>query len=166
MRPILLVLLVVVTSCAMARKPVEIFVSPAGNDNNQGTFATPERARDKARELKKPVNIFFRGGVYRLTKPLVLTPEDSGEKDAPVIYSAYKNEKVIFSGSQQVFPEWKKYNDHLFVAKIKLPLDQGFSPRTLYINQQACPLARYPYFDLNKKPFGSGCRLPEPRQDC
>lgn len=90
---------------------VEIFISPTGNDRNQGTsehpFKSPERARDAVREMKKTgkqpaggVIIQLRGGDYIRTKSLEFSAEDSGTKNAPIIWQAYENEKVRFLGGQ------------------------------------------------------------------
>jgi len=64
------------------------FVSPAGDDTNPGTlekpFATLQRAQQARRQ--KHGDVFLRGGAYYLPAPLVFTAQDSGTKDAPVIF--------------------------------------------------------------------------------
>ncbi|MEK6801195.1 MAG: right-handed parallel beta-helix repeat-containing protein [Nitrospirota bacterium] len=87
------------------------FVSPlVGADSNPGTeekpFASLERARDALRELKKnnrsklPVGatVVLREGTYHMTQTFVLTQEDSGTNDAPIVYQAYGGEEVRLSG--------------------------------------------------------------------
>ena len=79
-------------------EPGRFFVATVGNDTwsgrlptpkadrSDGPFATPKRARDAIRTLKRdaggaltgPVTVAIRGGRYPLSEPLVLTPEDSG----------------------------------------------------------------------------------------
>ena len=79
-------------------EPIRYFVATDGNDawsgrlpapkpdRSDGPFATPGRARDAIRALKRsasgalqgPVTVAIRGGRYALSKPFVLTPEDSG----------------------------------------------------------------------------------------
>ncbi|MCG8323752.1 MAG: PDZ domain-containing protein [Cytophagales bacterium] len=158
-----LMLVIILTSCSQRQQEeMEIFVSPSGNDNNTGTieapFATAVRARDEVRKLlkEKPlaITVFFREGVYRFSKPLVITSGDSGENGIPVVYTAYKNEKVVFSGSQQLSPKWETYNNNMVVARVELIIDQGFSPRTLYVNGAPYPLARYPDLVPGERPFG------------
>ena len=87
---------------------VRLYVSPSGNDADPGTeqrpFATPQRARDAVRELKKThpktnITVLFRGGVYRLTDTLVFSLEDSGSPGQTITYTAYPGEKVILSGA-------------------------------------------------------------------
>ena len=75
-----------------------IYVSPAGNDAwtgrpgqpnadlTDGPVATLTRARDIIRQWKsagpldEPVHVIVADGVYSITEPLVLTPQDSGTK--------------------------------------------------------------------------------------
>ena len=173
MKLVYLIFLIVITSCSLSQRgTIEIFVAPSGKDSNSGSieepFATAERARDEVRKLKNEksssVTIFFRKGVYRFSAPLLITSDDSGEEGKEILYSAYQNEKVVFSGSQLLSPKWEKHNDTIFVATVKMTTDQGFSPRTLYVNGEACPLARYPNLVPGKRPFGgvgSDCISPE-----
>ncbi|MEN8230025.1 MAG: PDZ domain-containing protein [Bacteroidota bacterium] len=161
MKSIIIFLLAFLISCSVKHETTEIFVSSLGNDNNSGSiqspFATAERARDEARELikqNKQVTVYFKKGVYRFSKPFVLTHNDSGQKGKEITYTAYQNEKVVISGSRQIYPEWKKYNDKIFVSTAKMAVEHGFSPRTLYVNGNACPLARYPNLDSGERPFG------------
>src|SRR5664279_5522930 len=84
--------------CLCAGQPY--FVSSAGDDANPGTlqkpFATPQRAQQAARQ--KRGDVFLRGGTYYLSEPLVLTAQDSGTKDAPVIFQNYQGENAVISG--------------------------------------------------------------------
>lgn len=95
----------------------DFYVSTLGNDNwtgklkapkadnTDGPFATFQRAQAAVRLLKKldpgrkqPIEVTFRGGKYNLAKPILISPEDSGTPDAPVIYHAYEKEKPVFTG--------------------------------------------------------------------
>src|SRR6188508_2032838 len=83
-------------------RPPDFFVSPHGNDAwsgtladpvaNEGPFATIARARDAVRAMRKTRNpslatrVVLRGGTYYLDTTLELGPEDSGTKEAPVVY--------------------------------------------------------------------------------
>ena len=80
------------------------YVSPEGDDEwsgrlpsinqqqNDGPFATLERARDAIRQLKAngpltgPVTVMLLSGTYRLSEPFVLTGEDSGTPHAAVFF--------------------------------------------------------------------------------
>ena len=95
----------------------DFYVATDGSDSNPGTLAKPfaslEQARDAIRDLKTEgelpeggVTIWIRGGTYKVNDTFKLTEEDSGSKDAPIIYRAYKNESVRFSGGQSLKQEW------------------------------------------------------------
>ena len=73
-------------------------VSPDGRD---GPFATLDRARDAIRALhpRPPgVEVVVRGGHYARTTPFVLEAEDSGTRDAPIVYRAAAGEGVTITG--------------------------------------------------------------------
>lgn len=82
----------------------ELFVSPNGSDSAAGTIDEPfkslEAARNAVRKIKKdgPITVYFRGGIYNISKSISLDSIDSGTVDAPITYAAYKNEKPEFTG--------------------------------------------------------------------
>ena len=94
-------------------KGSDFYVAEDGRDENPGTkkkpFATIERARDAIRELKKAgglpnggVTVWIRGGVYNIASTINLTDEDSGTKDAPIVYRACEGEEVRLVGGKEV----------------------------------------------------------------
>ena len=116
--PILGLCLAAACAAAIESSPVDIYVSPEGNDawsgtlpdpaTDDGPFASLERARDEIRTLRKSGRlprgavVHLRGGRYELDRPFALTAEDSGNPEAPVTYRAYQDEKVILSGGRTV----------------------------------------------------------------
>lgn len=159
------------------------YVSPMGNDANGGSkrspFKTLERARNAVRSLKNSgglpedgIIIYVRGGKYSITGSFALTAEDSGEPGKPVVYAAYKEEKVHLMGGVDLdpagfgpvtdkeilnrLPEGAK--DHVLVYDLAahgiteygiIPKN-GFSwPKTsvapeLFVDNKTMNLARYP----------------------
>jgi len=89
---------------------VELHVAPDGDDAAPGTperpLASLEGARDAIRRLRDaggaagPVTVLIRGGTYRLARPFVLEPRDSGAPGAPVVYAAREGERPVFSGGR------------------------------------------------------------------
>ncbi len=83
----------------------DYYVSPDGNDKNNGTvdhpFRTLAAAQKAARKTKKQylshVVVSIMGGTYE-TKGLKFTKADSGTDSCSVIYCAYGNGEVIFDG--------------------------------------------------------------------
>src|SRR4051812_7168465 len=103
----LVVLLVSGNTHSSAAEPLTIRVAPNGDDAKPaGPFATPARALRAVRELRAAnggklpgsVTIELAAGTYRLAEPLVLTPEDSGTAEAPVVWTAAPGAKVVLSG--------------------------------------------------------------------
>ena len=96
----------------------EVWVSPSGKDSNPGTaaqpFATLARAQQKARDLHEvartydyqPIHIILHGGTYSITKPIVLKPEDSGDRNNFVTISAAPGETPVLSGGIEIHG-WK-----------------------------------------------------------
>jgi hypothetical protein len=96
--------------------PFVLHVSPAGDDHwsgrlaepdaklTDGPLATPQRARDLLRERRRAgtlpaaVEVRLHAGRYRLSEPLVFTPEDSG----PVTWTAAPGEAPVLSGAVPV----------------------------------------------------------------
>lgn len=107
--------------------PYELFVATNGSDTNNGTIGSPfktlERARDEIRKLNKQGKlpngavVNLREGVYRLSETFKLTTEDSGKKDAPIVYRGYLNENVVISGTVEVKAELEAIKD-AEIAKI------------------------------------------------
>jgi parallel beta-helix repeat protein len=110
-------------------KQIVFYVAPNGNDSwtgikptrqgKNGPFATIAKAQQAIRQLKQkqggslkqPVAVWIRGGSYFLKQPLQFTPDDSGTKDFPVSYQAYRQEKPVISGGK-IIQGWK-------IAKLK-----------------------------------------------
>jgi len=102
-----------VAAAEIAKDPFVLQVSPAGNDrwsgqlaeanpsHTDGPLATPQRARDVLRERRRAgilagaAEVRLHGGRYRLSEPLVFTPEDSG----PTTWAAVPGETPVLSGA-------------------------------------------------------------------
>ena len=105
----LLLLVLLFSSCW---NNTQLFVAPNGSDaTGDGTirapFATLERARDEIRARKKSnvnygAEVVLREGIYFRTSSFELTTADSGSENHPIIYKAYKGEKVRIHGGQEI----------------------------------------------------------------
>ena len=140
----------VLFACVCAAQPY--FVSPAGDDRNPGTsekpFATLQRAQQAARQ--KRGDVFLRGGNYYLPDTLSFTAEDSGTKDAPVIYQNYQNEKAVISGGVRLeHLDWQPYTNGIFQAKVPADL----RTEEIFVNGERQILARYPNYDPKAQYF-------------
>ncbi len=147
---------------------VIIYVSPNGNDSRtgrvsemrssgpEGPFRTIERAQKEIRKIKKEgvnnyrITVILRGGVYYLDKPLIFKSEDSGRKDAPIIYKAFENEKPLLSGGIAV-KNWQKEQRNIWTTQ--LPKELQF--RQMFVNGQRRYRARTPnegFFVIEENP--------------
>jgi hypothetical protein len=122
------------------------FVAPAGDDANPGTlekpFASLQRAQLAVRQ--KPGVVFLRGGTYYLPETLVFTVQDSGTKDASVIFQAYKNEQPVISGGVKLEKlDWQPYRDGIFQSKVP----DDLRTEEIFVNGERQILARYPNFN-------------------
>ena len=143
---------------------LELFVATNGNDawsgrlaapNAEGTdgpLATLECARALIRKQKDSAGlpegavVQVRGGLYYMPRPLRLVPGDSGAEGAPIVYRAYRDEKVTLSGGRPItgFTSHKGNILKADVAKLGL---KGFAFRQLFFNGKRQHLARYPNFE-------------------
>ncbi len=134
------------------------YVSPSGNDNNQGTVDNPvasfEGAQRLVREFRSqnidvPIIIFFRGGKYYRLQTALFTPVDGGTKSASVKYMAYPHEEPLILGGKQLKLNWKEYKDGIFKAKVP----EGIIFESLFVDDEEQVLARYPNFDSRARIF-------------
>jgi len=156
-----------------------IYVSTIGNDsfdglspsplrdNIHGPFSTLERARDELRKIKRTekivgeVNIVIRAGTYELKNTFQLDTQDSGTLLAPVIYRAFKGEKVILSGGRTlnncIEANPKIINcdtrnlqlNELMGIGIDMRMNAQLPPFETFINGKRMQLSRWPNSNQN-----------------
>ena len=136
----------------------EVYVSPSGSDDAAGTIGQPvatlDAARLKVRALSlrssERTDVILRGGVYRLTEPLRLTPEDSGTPEAPITYRAAKGERVTISGGRLLSLSWQQLRDGIYRAEVS---GDASVMDELYVNGVRLHMARYPNRDPKARYF-------------
>ena len=172
MRPLSLLLILLATPTALA---LDFHVAPTGDDANPGSierpFATLQRARDAVRAAKargplaEPVRVIVADGSYTLVEPLVLTAEDGGSADAPVIYQAAPGARPVFSGGRTI-RGWKPGPDGLWTVHLGEVAAGRWYFEQLFVGQRRATRARTPnkfYFyiqDVRQETLESG----SPRQ--
>ena len=148
---VFLLILTLLTAIPVAAD--DIYVSPTGNDQHDGTKASPlaslAAARNKARSMagKTAVTVHVADGVYYLPETLVFKPQDSGTADLPIIYQAENEGQAVLSGGSLLALKWKPWQDGIFQAETPagLKIDQ------LFVDGQNQRMARYPNYDANRK---------------
>jgi len=126
------------------------YVSSSGGDNGPGTkklpFATFHRAQEAVRQSRKnsaPVTVMVREGTCYLKSPLTFGPDDSGSREAPIIYAAYPGECVTISGGRKLTCNWIPYKNGIMMASVP----PGLQFSQLFINGKRQIRARYPNYD-------------------
>ena len=142
----LLVAVWVSVTTAQTSRPRELYVSPAGNDRNPGTEASPlqsiSAARDRVRQLKAteqgPLIVNLSGGTYTLREPLAFSEQDSGSPGRPIIYRRQGDRTPVVSGGVRI-TGWAQSGPGLWKARTSL---DDF--RQLYVNGRRAVRARGP----------------------
>lgn len=118
----------------------EIWVSPNGSDENNGSKENPkatlQSALRQAREWRRlqsadltgGIQIIMEDGVYPLYETILIRPEDSGTEDCPTTICAAPNAHPILSGGIEI-GSWEKLS---------------FSPKGLQVNAQEVWVAKVP----------------------
>ncbi|HTV47360.1 MAG TPA: right-handed parallel beta-helix repeat-containing protein [Phycisphaerae bacterium] len=105
------------TTSQQQASTTNIYVSPTGNDANPGTSDQPVLTLQRAQQLVRgenqnmsgDIDVYLAGGTYRLTQPLTLDYQDSGNNGFNVVYSAMPGQQPIISGAVQV-TGWKLFD--------------------------------------------------------
>ncbi len=107
-----------------------LYVATDGKDSNPGTIdkplATLGGAKNKVRELKNGnaladggAVVYFRGGDYAVQGEVEFRKEDSGTKDARIIYRNYPDEEVNFIGGAYLrWEDFKPVEDKAVLERI------------------------------------------------
>ncbi len=126
----------------------ELHVAPAGSDRNPGTREAPLRslhaARDAARRFagREAVIIHVAAGTYYLPQTLVLTSEDSGSAQHPVVYRADSEGAAILSGGTRLTLRWEPSALAAGMFQAQVPADLEMDQ--LYVNGKRQWMARFP----------------------
>ncbi|MGE3313414.1 MAG: hypothetical protein AB7O66_25910 [Limisphaerales bacterium] len=133
----------------------EFFVDPSGNDDGSGSRDTPFQSLGRARQAargfagRESVTVHLAAGTHYLPETLVLTAEDSGTRDAPVVWQAKEEETPVVSGGRRLNLGWEPHTNGVFAAKV--PEDLEFDQ--LFLNGRRLPMARYPNADDSVRHF-------------
>lgn len=141
--PLLILSLLILTGCQ--KQPIDFFVSPNGNDTDQGSKQSPVQTLQKALDLAKAaktntdnqITIKLLAGDYHLTEPLTITPELNNLE----IIGEGTN-KVNIKGSKLLKSNWSIYKDNIWVTEVEDDIDFN----QLFVNGEKQILARYPNY--------------------
>ena len=136
-----------------------LYISPDGSDDWSGRLAVPRAdrtdgpcaslagARDAIRRLKErraePIRVVVAEGVYRLGESFVLTPEDSGTANSPIIYEAARDARCVFEGGRQI-TGWRPVGGGRWAARIPEVTSGNWYFEQLWVNGRRAVRARTP----------------------
>lgn len=131
----------------------QIYVATNGDDKNTGTkeqpLATLTGAKNAVQKFKQtnkataPITVNIADGFYEMKEPLVLTPQDGGTAEFPIIYKAADGAKPIFSGGEKI-TGFKVNTDGIWETKIPKNGSTNWRFDQLYVNGKRATLARTP----------------------
>jgi hypothetical protein len=148
----------------------ELWVAPDGANANPGTREQPLASLDaalrKGREMRRlhdpaladGLQIVLRGGVYALSEPVLMRPEDSGTAEHPLVIRSSPGEQPVLSGGV-VVANWRRVDEfdqgpplglpaaargNVFVADAPVFNGRRLEIRQLWINDEKAVRAREP----------------------
>ena len=116
----------------------ELYVSPLGNDANDGSVNAPfqsvERAHREVASCDGDVRVNFAKGVYPISETLLFTPELCRDREI-----VYKGDGAELFGGMMV-TGWEKHTDKIYKASLDIT-----DVRNLYVNTFPAHRARSKY---------------------
>ena len=131
----------------------DIYVSPTGNDQADGSQASPLATLPAAQKIartyagKEAVTIHVADGVYYLPETIVFEPADSGTAEKPIVYVAENEGGAVLSGGSRLELTWTTHNDGI----MKATTADGLEIDQLFVAGKNQRMARYPNYDGSKK---------------
>ena len=185
-RSILLTCLCLILQGVMPIKAETVFhLAPDGNDQwsgrlthpnadrSNGPLASLEGARDAIRRLKStknltdPVRVQIADGTYRMTKPVVFTPADSGTAACPIRYEAPENARPLFTGGREI-TGFQQGDKGIWTVRIPEVADGTWYFEQLWVNARRATRARSPnrfyYYTMEKLETGINPQTGKPEE--
>jgi hypothetical protein len=123
----------------MAGTQATFYVSPEGNDDNDGSASAPFKtitaARDAVRDINSSMSgdiyVILKGGRYEVNSTISLKPQDGGKNGFRVYYKAAPGETPVISGATKV-TGWTLHSGSIY----KATLNRSTKLRNLFVNDQ------------------------------
>lgn len=158
---------------------ITLYVAKNGSDAWSGTLPSPSKAgtdgpkatlEGARNEVRKhlvaakpagPITVYIRKGTYFLDRPLELTSADSGTRDCPVYYEAYRTpkgvEKVVISGGKTIsgFAPAEVNGLKMIAADVPDAASGAWNPDQLFVNDRRASRTRLPktgYYTIKSAP--------------
>lgn len=110
MKRILPVILLLIAIISYSNSGAQVYINVRGDDSNDGSKEHPkaslQSALRKVREMRRlkdsatlaPIRIILQEGVFQLSEPVFIRPEDAGTLESPTYIEGAAEGKVILSG--------------------------------------------------------------------
>ncbi|MFC9930510.1 right-handed parallel beta-helix repeat-containing protein [Streptomyces sp. NPDC127190] len=148
---------------AYAATPTVLYASPSGSGSTCSPSApcSLDGARSKvaglAPAMAADIDVFLRGGTYRLSQAFTLGASDSGRNGHKVVYAAYPGEKPVLSGATKV-SGFSLFDSGKNIYRAAVPA--GTRSRQLFVDGVRAQRARGPLnpsgFTLSGSSFTTG----------
>ena len=139
------ILILILTNYITIGYGAEYYVSFDGNDKNPGTLIKPFRTIQKAVKSVKSGDIcYIRGGRYEES---IKINNLKGKKQKPIIFTAYKDEKVILDGTRSITSKWKANKNGVFSTQLDFDIWQ------LFYEDSMMTAARWPNAHMTDENF-------------
>jgi hypothetical protein len=132
---------------ASAATPTVLYASPSGSGSTCSLSApcsldgAKSLVESLAPSMAADIDVYLRGGTYRLSQAFSLGPADSGENGHKVVYAAYPGEVPVFNGAIQV-TGFSLYDGSKNIYRAAVPV--GTQSRQLFVNGVRAQRARGP----------------------
>ena len=149
---LVMLLLVIVDSCSVHSSVVckkdngiTYFVAKDGNNNWSGLLPKPNAKKNdgpfltiqKAVDIVKPGDsCLIRSGIYRE----MITPKVSGDSLHKIVFTSYRNEKVVVSGCDLLNHKWKNYAKNIY----RIPFEKRSEINMVFVDEKLAPESRWP----------------------
>ncbi|MGY6649724.1 right-handed parallel beta-helix repeat-containing protein [Wenyingzhuangia sp. IMCC45574] len=116
----------------------EYHVDVNQTSNGDGTESNPFTTIAQATKVLRAGDVcYIHAGTYREK----IVPLRSGTRKKPIVFTAYKDDVVIISATEQI-TGWEKFRGNIYVKRnISLPLGDG---NNVYFNHKKMQIARWP----------------------
>ena len=129
-----------------------IYIATSGNDQNDGSAEKPlaslTGARNRLRHLRSQgalhhPQVIIRKGEYQMAEPFILSVEDSGPDNDPIVYKAEAGATPVFYGGK-ILPKFEKVSEDLWKTYVPEVRQLGWYFEQLYINGARAVRAKSP----------------------
>lgn len=130
----------------------DIYVSPNGDDSNEGTKKLPLKTISLAQVMainllesgeESEITVWLAGGTYSILEPRVFKSFSSGRENGTLVFKAQKGGSPIISGGVEL-TGWNKNEEGFWEANLPEVLEGQASFRELFIGGKRAIRARFP----------------------